>query len=181
MPDQVLHDNIDRVFAILDADGDGGVRKDDFTSMGRGVAREFGLDEDSPRSRRLVEGYEAVWDYLCGADLDVDGVVSPAEFREAHTSGRVTTEVLVEKWESASRQSFEAADADGDGHIDLDGFAGIYRGAGIPDRAVAEAAFGAMDANADGRVDWTELSAHVRGLFTATDDSAKGAHMVSGG
>ncbi|MDQ2586724.1 hypothetical protein CKY47_22565 [Saccharothrix yanglingensis] len=32
----------------------------------------------------------------------------------------MTTEVLVEKRESASRQSFEAAD----GHVDLDGFAG---------------------------------------------------------
>ncbi|XVS60945.1 EF-hand domain-containing protein [Actinosynnema sp. CA-299493] len=180
MPDQVLLDNIDRVFAILDTDGDGRISKDDFTSMGRGGVREFGLDENSSQARRLVEGYEGIWDYICGADLDVDGVVSAAEFREAHTSGRVTTEVLVQKWEWASRGNFEAADADGDGYIDLEGFAKIYRGAGIPDRAVAEAAFAAMDVDADGRLDWAELSTNVRGLFTATDESAKGAHMVSG-
>lgn len=180
MPDQVRLDNIDRVFAILDTDGDGAISKDDFTSMGWGVAREFGLDEDSPQARRLVEGYGAIWEYARGGDLDVDGVVSAEEFREAHTSGRVTTEVLVEKWESASRASFEAADGDGDGYIDLEGFATIYRGAGIPDRAVAEAAFAAMDVDDDGRLDWAELSANVRGLFTATDESAKGAHMVSG-
>lgn len=180
MSDRVQRDNIDRVFAILDFDGDGRVSKGDFTSMGRGVAREFGLDEDSPRARRLVEGYEEVWDHLCGADADGDGVVGAAEFREAHTSGKVTTEVLVEKWESASRGNFELADADGDGYIDQDEFARIYRGAGIPDRKVAETAFGQMDVDDDGRLDWAELSAHVRGLFTATDESAKGAHMLDG-
>ncbi|MEU4446772.1 EF-hand domain-containing protein [Actinosynnema sp. NPDC050801] len=180
MSDQVRLVNIDRVFAILDMDGDGGISKGDFTSMARGVVREFGLDADSPLARGLVEGYEGIWDYICGADLDVDGVVGAAEFREAHTSGRVTTEVLVEKWESASRRCFEAADGDGDGYIDLEGFAAIYRGGGVSDPEVAEAAFGAMDVDADGRLDWAELSAHVRGLFTATDESAKGAHMVSG-
>lgn len=180
MSDQVQLDNIDRVFAILDRDGDGGISKDDFSSLGRGVAREFGLDAESPRARRLIEGYEEVWNYICGADLDVDGVVDAAEFRKAHTSGRVTAEVLVEKWESASRGNFELADVDGDGYIDLDGFIRIYRGGGV-DPAVAEAAFGAMDVDDDGRLDWGELSANIRGLFTATDESAKGAHMVSGG
>lgn len=179
MSDQVQLDNIDRVFAILDRDGDGTISKDDFSSMGGGVAREFGLDAEDPRARRVVEGYEEVWNYICGADLDVDGLVDAAEFRKAHTSGRVSTEGLVERWESASRGSFELADADGDGYIDLDGFAGIYRGAGVPPTAAATA-FGEMDTDDDGRLDWAELSAHVRGLFTATDESAKGAHMVSG-
>ncbi|MGM1058383.1 hypothetical protein [Saccharothrix sp. Mg75] len=56
----------------------------------------------------------------------------------------------------------------------------IYRGVRVSDPEVAEAAFGAMDIDADDRLDWAELSAHVRGLFTATDESAKGAHMVGG-
>ncbi|MBB5957182.1 Ca2+-binding EF-hand superfamily protein [Saccharothrix tamanrassetensis] len=178
MSDRVRLDNIDRVFAILNVDGDGGISKDDFTSMAGGVVREFGLDADSPQARRLVGGYQDIWDYLRGADVDADGVVGAAEFREAHTSGWVTTEVLVERWESASRRCFEAADDDGDGYIDLEGLAAIYRGGGVTDRKVAEAAFGAMDV--DGRLDWAELSAHVQGLFTATDESAKGARMVSG-
>lgn len=86
----------------------------------------------------------------------------------------------MEKWESASRGNFELADGDGDGYIDLDGFIRIYRGGGV-DAKVAEAAFGAMDVDDDRRLDWTELSANIRGLFTATDESAKGAHMVTGG
>ncbi|MEU4447103.1 EF-hand domain-containing protein [Actinosynnema sp. NPDC050801] len=180
MSDRVLLDNIDRVFAILDVDGDGGISKGDFTAMGAGVAREFGFDENAPQARSLITKYEGIWDHLRGADLDVDGVVGAAEFREAHTSGRVTTEVLVERWLSATHGNFEVADRDGDGYIDLEAFAAIYRGAGIPDRKVAETAFGAMDVDADGRLDWNELSAHARGLFTATDESAKGTHMVSG-
>ncbi|ROP35496.1 EF-hand domain-containing protein [Saccharothrix texasensis] len=180
MADRVLLDNIDRVFAILDVDGDGEVGKGDFTSMGAGVAREFGFDEDAPQARSLIAKYEGIWDCVSGADLDVDGVVGAAEFREAHTSGRVDTEVVVERWLTATHGNFEVADQDGDGYIDLDAFAAIYRGAGIPDRKVAETAFGAMDVDDDGRLDWNELSAHARGLFTATDESAKGVRMVSG-
>ncbi|MFT7840261.1 EF-hand domain-containing protein [Saccharothrix sp. BKS2] len=180
MSDRVLHDNIDRVFSILDVDGDGVISRDDFTSMGAGVAGEFGFAVDSPRARGLIAKYEEIWDQLRGADLDLDGAVGPEEFREAHTSGQVTTEGLVEKWVSATRGNFEVADRDGDGYLDLDTFAAIYRGAGIPDRRVAEAAFRAMDVDADGRLDWNELSAQARGLFTTSDGSAKGAHMVSG-
>ncbi|MCG8915784.1 hypothetical protein L6E12_08280 [Actinokineospora sp. PR83] len=102
------------------------------------VAREFGPAENSPGARGLAGGYGEIWEYVRGADLDVDGVVDAAEFREAHTSGRVTTEVPAEKW------------------------------------------IAAMDADENGRVDWAELSANVRGLFTATDGSAKGARVVSG-
>lgn len=39
-----------------------------------------------------------------------------------------------------------------------------------------------MDVDASGRLVVTELSANVRGgLFTATDESAKGARMVGSG
>jgi Ca2+-binding EF-hand superfamily protein len=178
MSDQVQFDNIDRVFAIFDLDGDGGISKDDFTTVGLGVAREFGLDADAPEARRLLDAYDEVWDYIRGADVDADEVVSREEFRDAHTSGRLTSEGLLEKWEGATRRCFEVADVDGDGYIDLDGLAKIYRGAGLTDRKVAETAFAGMDVDDDGRLDLAELSANVRGVFTATDESAKGAHMV---
>ncbi|QQQ79913.1 hypothetical protein IOD16_16890 [Saccharothrix sp. 6-C] len=63
------------------------------------------------------------------------------------------------------------------GNPDVDGAVGA---AEIPDREVAETAFGAMDVDDDGRLDWNGLSAHARGLFTATDESAQGVRMVSG-
>ncbi|MGX7826248.1 EF-hand domain-containing protein [Actinokineospora sp. 24-640] len=180
MSDNLQAENIDRVFALLDMDGDGVVSGADFQAMGGGIAREFGLDADSEQAQRLVAGYVGVWDYIRGADIDADSEVSRTEFHQAHESGRLETATVVEKWESASRQSFEAADHDGDGYIDVDGFAGILRGAGVSDPEVPATAFGDMDVDGDGRLDWTELSAHVRGLFTANDESVKGSRMLGG-
>jgi Ca2+-binding EF-hand superfamily protein len=180
MADQVRLDNIDRVFTVFDTDGDGQITWDDFQTKAAGIGREFGLGHKSTEVQGLAEAYRQVWDYIRGADVDTDGAVTAAEFRQAHASGRLTTEELLQKWRAAADRVFEIADRDGDGRIDEREFAGIYRGAGITDPKVAAIAFAAMDVDSNGRLDREELFAQVRGVFTATDDSAKGAHMLSG-
>lgn len=182
MSDHLQLDNVDRVFAVVDLDGNGVISWEDFATMARGVGREFGLGGESTEVRALVEAYREVWGYICGAaDSDADGVVGKAEFRRAHEAGRLSTGELLEKWLVASGCSFDLADRDGDGYLDGDEFSGIYRGAGITDPTVARIAFAAMDVDGDGRLDRAELVANVRGLFTATDESAKGARMLSDG
>ncbi|XVS60672.1 EF-hand domain-containing protein [Actinosynnema sp. CA-299493] len=174
-------DNVDRAFAVFDVDGDGVVGWEDFSATARGVGREFGLGVESPEVRNLVAAYREVWEYVAGADLDADGVVSRGEFREAHESGRLSAGELVERWLVASARNFELADRDGDGALDGSEFAGIYRGSGVTDPQVAAIAFAGMDVDGDGRVDRAEFQAHVRGFFTAEDASVKGARMLSGG
>ncbi|WP_433264591.1 EF-hand domain-containing protein [Actinosynnema sp. CS-041913] len=181
MSDQVRLDNIDRVFAILDLDGDGGIRWDDFGSIAEGVGGEFGLGPESPEVRNLLAGYREVWVYVSGAaDLDADGVVGKDEFRQAHAAQRLSTGEVLHKWLTVSERAFELADRDGDGFLDESALAGIYRGAGVTDPQVASIAFGAMDVDGDGRLDKAEFCANVQGLFTSTDEAGKGAHMLSG-
>lgn len=181
MSDQVRLDNIGRVFTVFDADGDGEITWADFGTKAPAIGREFDLDAESSEVKGLIEAYRGVWDYIRGADVDEDGVVLEAEFRQAHTKGRLLIEELLEKWLAATDRCFELADRDGDGYLDETEFAAIYRGAGITDPQVAEIAFAAMDVDGDGRLDRDELRAQVRGLFTATEESAKGARMLAGG
>ncbi len=180
MSDDLRMDNVDRVFAVFDVDGDGEIRWEDFSAAARGVGREFGLGVESAEVRALSAAYREVWDYVAGADSDSDGAVSRAEFRGAHEAGRLSTGELLEKWLVVSGRNFELADRDGDGFLDGSEFAGVYRGSGVTDPQVAAIAFAAMDLDGDGRLARAEFSTHVRGFFTATDASVKGARMLSG-
>ncbi|ONI80064.1 hypothetical protein ALI22I_42275 [Saccharothrix sp. ALI-22-I] len=180
MSDQLRLDNITRVFTVFDTDGDGEITWDDFDTKARAIGREFDLDGESPEVQGLIEAYREVWEYICGADVDTDDVVVEAEFREAHTTGRLTTEELLEKWLVVTDRAFELVDRDGDGYLDENEFAAMYRGAGVTDPQVAEIAFAAMDVDGDGRLDLPELRAQVQGLFTATDESEKGARLLVG-
>jgi Ca2+-binding EF-hand superfamily protein len=180
MSDDLRMDNVDRAFAVFDADGDGEIRWEDFSATARGIGREFGLGVEAAEVRAAAAAYRELWDYLCGADLDSDGAVSRVEFRGAHEAGRLSTAELVEKWSAAASRVFELADRDGDGFLVAGEFAGIYRGAGVTDPQVAVIAFAGMDVDGDGRLDRVEFLTHVRGFFTAEDGSVKGARMLSG-
>lgn len=173
-------DNVDRAFAVFDVDGDGVISWGDFDAAARGIGREFGLGVESSEVRALAAAYRELWEYLRGADVDVDGVVGREEFRRAHEAGRLTTGGLLARWQVAAERVFDVADRDGDGLLDGSEFAGFYRGAGVVDPQVAAIAFAAMDVDGDGRVDRAELVAHVRGLFTAVDASTKGASLLGG-
>ncbi|PSL57671.1 calcium-binding protein CML [Saccharothrix carnea] len=171
-------DNVDRVFAVFDVDGDGGISWGDFSAAAVGVGREFGLGVESSEVRGLVAAYREVWEYIVGADLDADGAVSRGEFRDAHEAGRLSMGGLLEKWLAVSGRNFELADRDGDGRLDGSEFAGIYRGNGVTDPQVAAIAFAGMDLDGDGRLDLVEFQTHVRGFFTEADVSAKGTHLL---
>jgi Ca2+-binding EF-hand superfamily protein len=178
---QMQTENIDRVFAMLDLNGDGRISWDDFETVTYGIAKEFGLDTKSAEVQGLLVAYKNAWDYIReAADLDKDGSVVKVEFEEAHSTQHLSEGELLDKWQVAADRCFDVADRDADGYIDEDALASIYRAGGIADRQVARAAFQAMGVNDDGQVDKAEFSAHIRGMFIATDESMKGAHLLSG-
>jgi Ca2+-binding EF-hand superfamily protein len=179
--DPMQIENINRAFAIFDLNRDGKISWDDFETLIHGAANEFGLEKNSTEITGLLSAYNDIWDYLReAADLDKDGQVVKAEFEKAHSMQRLSAGELLNKWQVVADRVFDMVDRDGDGYIDEDALASIYRTYGIADRQVVGASFQAMDLNNDGQVDKAEFSANIRGLFTATDESMKGAQMLSG-
>ncbi|WP_309115492.1 EF-hand domain-containing protein [Saccharothrix sp.] len=178
MSEQVRLDNIFRVFTAFDTDDDSRISWRDFEVKARGIGLEFRLAGASPEVTALTEAYREIWDYIRGADVDVDGEVTQEEFREAHEAGRLTTGELLTKWETAAARAFAIADRDGDGRLDEQEFTRLYRGAGITDPQVAAIAFASVDVDSDGLLELSEFITQTRGLFTATDESAKGTHLL---
>ncbi|WP_175482587.1 EF-hand domain-containing protein [Actinokineospora iranica] len=172
-------ENIDRVFTVLDMDGNDEITWADFEQVTAGLATEFGQEPNSGLIQDLLAAYARIWNYVReAADVNQDDSVGKAEFRDAHDQGLLTASDLMDKWLAAADACFAIADTDGDGYIDQDELTRVYRGAGITDPAVAAAAFAAMDSDNDDRIDNEEFCANVRGVFTATHESMKGAHML---
>ncbi|NUU24737.1 MAG: hypothetical protein HOV68_25025 [Streptomycetaceae bacterium] len=180
MSEQVRTTNVDRVFAVVDDNGDGHIEWADLAGKSDPIGREFGFTPDAPQVGALRDAYRQLWEYICdGADVDRDGVVTREEFERAHLEERLSTDTIVDLWANASDRCFELMDRDGDGYIGREELATLYRAAGVPGaERVVEVAFAGMDVNSDGRVDQVEFTANVRGLFTATDASSKGAAML---
>ncbi|RKT53637.1 EF-hand domain-containing protein [Saccharothrix australiensis] len=180
MSEQLPTRNVDRVFAVLDLDGDGRVEWADFEDKTSAISREFAVAPDAPEAVRLLAAYRRVWEYVRGAaDTDRDDAVTREEFEQAHLAGRLSTAAVADLWATASDRCFELIDRDGDGRIDQGVLAALYRSAEVRDaEQTAAVAFAAMDANSDALVDQAEFTANVRGVFTATDESMKGAHML---
>ncbi|MBW4721526.1 EF-hand domain-containing protein [Saccharothrix obliqua] len=182
MSEQLLTANIERVFAVLDLNGDGRVEWADFKTITEAVSREFAVPADAAEPANLLAAYREVWDYVRDvADADSDGAVTKQEFEHAHLSGELSLDAVADLWAAVSDRCFELIDRDGDGHVDQAALAALYRAAEVADaELVAATAFAAMDANSDGHVDKAEFTANVRGVFTATSESMKGAHMLGG-
>lgn len=178
MSEQVRLDNIFRVFTAFDTDDDSRISWRDFDVKARGIGAEFRLDLDSPEVTALTQAYRDIWNYIRGADDDADDEVTEEEFREAHEAGRLTTGDLLHKWEAVAAQAFTIADRDEDGRLDRNEFTRLYRGAGITDPQVAAIAFANLDLDDDGLLDLPEFITQTRGLFTATDETAKGTHLL---
>ncbi|RJQ78854.1 EF-hand domain-containing protein [Pseudonocardiaceae bacterium YIM PH 21723] len=178
---QVQIDNIDRVFAVLDLDGNNEITWDDFETVTAGQAKEAGLTVDAPEAQALLAAYRKVWDYVREvADTDNSGGVVKSEFRAGYSTQRLSGPELLDLWAEVANRCFELADRDGDGHLTAEEFGAIYRGAGIADPEVAETAFAEADTDSDHRLDKDEFVANVRGIFTATEDAMKGSRMLRG-
>ncbi|GLZ78485.1 hypothetical protein Afil01_32920 [Actinorhabdospora filicis] len=68
-------------FELLDVDGDGRLRHDDFTAAADRVAARLGLTADDPKTRTLHQAMNRFWAGLREhADADGDGTVTLAEY-----------------------------------------------------------------------------------------------------
>src|ERR1700753_548663 len=74
---------IDRAFEQLDADGSGFLDRDDIHAVAARLIVGFGETPSSVKGRPVLDAFDGMWNALVDAmDVNKDGVLSPAEFRD---------------------------------------------------------------------------------------------------
>lgn len=145
------------VFAMLDADGDGIVSREEYMARTRNVALAMGLKEDD----RLVVTARTLGERACASmDADGDGGMTFDEYAAwagAEAFDTVCAPVL--------GALFDLADTDRDGALGLSEFTALRTALNNP-ATNAEAAFAALDTDADGRVGRDDYIASIRAHVT---------------
>lgn len=81
--DELLAWTGDPAAGPFDADGDGRLTLDDYEVCALRLVQAFGEPPGSPNAVAVRDGYRALWRAVAArADVDADGAVSPAEFRD---------------------------------------------------------------------------------------------------
>jgi hypothetical protein len=111
-----------RRFRTYDADGDGYIGCDDFTSAGLRTTRAFGLCDSEPRAVRFHAALAGLWGQLSSATgTGHDGRISVDEYKKAFAGGLLETP---ESFDEGYRPFLDAvmaiADEDGDGKLTVE-------------------------------------------------------------
>ena len=147
-----------RIFAMLDADGDGTVAKDEYLARVDRVASALGRTADDPQVAAARLAHEAVWQDM---DADADGHVTFEQYRD--WAGPETFERTCR---SGLGSMFDLADADADGRLERTEFRRLRTAMGNPEHGVDEA-FDNLDADADGLVGRDDYLEAIRGFVIA--------------
>ncbi|WP_221358046.1 EF-hand domain-containing protein [Streptomyces beigongshangae] len=145
------------VFAMLDADGDAIVSREEYLARTRNVALAMGLKDDDRLVVTARTLGERAWESM---DADGDGKMTfdqYAAWAGAEAFDTVCAPVL--------GALFDLADTDHDGALDLYGFTALRTALNNP-AANAEAAFTALDTDGDGSISRDDYIASIRAHVT---------------
>src|SRR5262245_43722849 len=140
----------DKIFAKLDADGDGKVTKAEFkklTELGQGQLKE--------RAKLLDKGFEKL-------DVNADGSLSKEEFAKFGTAAKKLAGAVKPQAVPASLKdaegTFKKLDVDKDGKVTKEEFVKLAEQANLPKlKERLEPLFGRLDADANGALSLDEF------------------------
>jgi dienelactone hydrolase/Ca2+-binding EF-hand superfamily protein len=142
-------------FDLLDASGDGYLRRDDYEAFALRLVQSFGHPPRSAAAMAVRSGYRALWRALAAeSDTDRDGRVDKAEFLA--WAGRATHTAFDETLRPLATAVLELVDANGTGVVERDEFLTLMTRCGLPDDD-ARTLFEHLDANHLGTVETQEL------------------------
>lgn len=147
-----------RIFAMLDADGDGTLSREEYLARVERVASAVGRAPDDPRVVAARLAHEAVWQDM---DADADGRVTFEQYREwagPETFERTCRSVL--------GSMFDLADADADGRLNRGEFRRLRTAMGNAESDVDEA-FDNLDTDTDGLVGRDDYLEAIRAFVVA--------------
>ncbi|MFG3506853.1 EF-hand domain-containing protein [Streptomyces sp. NPDC047821] len=150
-----MHDTLAkrRVFAMLDADGDGVVSRHEYLARTKHVVAATGRTEDDPLVVAARVAGERAW-----ASMDANGEGRMTFDAYAAWAG---TEAFDSVCEPTLGALFDLADTDADGTLTRSEFIALREALGNP-AGNARAAFEALDTDGDGRVSREQYLASIR-------------------
>ncbi|MFI6519009.1 EF-hand domain-containing protein [Spirillospora sp. NPDC050679] len=172
----VLSAKLDRIFGVLDSDGDGRLAPADLGGLAARLAEEFDRQSDRAKIHALERSLLAFWHSdLRHMDTDGDGTVDRQEFatglRRAFADDpgpfldRFGT--MVDAW-------MGVCDTDGDGLISKEEYVRMYRATlGFPEADLRDG-FDRLDRDGDGRLDREEIRRATYEYYTSDDAGAPG-------
>ncbi|GAA1964107.1 EF-hand domain-containing protein [Kitasatospora viridis] len=146
-----------RIFAMLDADGDGVISQAEYFARVDRVAAALGREDRDPLVEAARAAHEDVWWQM---DADRDLGVTFEEY--AAWAGH---DAFEESCRPALRSLFDLADADGDGRLDRGEFTRLRAAMGNAE-VDADTAFDALDADRDGLVERDDYLLGIRDFLT---------------
>lgn len=167
MAADVSEANVNTVFDIFDADGNGVIEASDFQAQADKMCATVAPDSSSRHHQAIHKAY-AAWSeqVLKATDADPDGRVTRQEFLNAVRAGALKDGPdQLDGPMGVTRATFEALDTDGDGQLSPDEFVRMHQALGR-DTGKARAAFEQIDTDGDGRITWQELRKAAQGLYT---------------
>lgn len=163
--DATVRDRLKLRFDILDLDGDGQLEAEDFESLARRLVDTFGLADDSPKARTVLDTHTEYWRQMMSAlDRDRDGRVSFDEYLEiVHKS-----QALLPAAQARADAVDALLDVDGDGRITRKDFLAGMRAVGfIP--ADSASIFERLDTDSDGFISAGEFAALTMEFYASED------------
>ncbi|MFF2198355.1 EF-hand domain-containing protein [Streptomyces sp. NPDC058157] len=146
-----------RIFAMLDADGDGVITPAEYLARVDRAAAACGRDPHHPLVAAARVAHAEVFRQMDG---NADGAVTYEEYRD--WAGH---EAFEESCRPALGSLFDLADHDGDGHLTREEFTRLRAATGNSPEG-ADAAFDALDAARVGRVQRTVYLAAIHDFLT---------------
>lgn len=167
-----------RAFRVLDGDGDGDLRREDFDAIGNNLAAGLGLAEGSEGRRNLVEAYRAEWEKLLkNADANGDGKIQLDEWlalQDRLVSDKAMFEEIVR---SFSASLFQLFDRDRDERVTLDDLKVFWRAYRITDEEAHAAMWRKLDPSGAGYLTREQMRTVNAEFYLSDDPEAPGNYI----
>jgi tellurite resistance protein TerC len=165
---------LERRFAVIDTDGNGVWRREDYEQLARRLCHACGRAIDSVAGRAAAAAQRALFDVLLThMDANGDQEISLEEFAAA--AGRPIDDRpgFDAAIRTAAHAIIQVADRDGNGVLDAGEYTQLTRANGAS-AAEAARAFGRLDLDRNGVLDTAELAAAISEFFASRDAGARG-------
>jgi Ca2+-binding EF-hand superfamily protein len=170
---------LNRLFDVLDHDGDGAIELADFIRRVERFAKLRGWEQGSPEYLRNLRFALGEWQNLReSADADEDRQITRREFlryAEVYLSERDGVRAFAH---GDVQLIFDAMDLDGDGRLSIDEYRDYLEVCGI-DRSAADRYFAHADLDEDGAITRQELS-HAMEEFLISENPDSASNLLYG-